>query len=166
MSFKYNSTGIDPDAKAQNKVLPKRWFSYEIVEFIAKDGTVYPREGTSKNGDPQVVFLAEVIDDDGYKGERVMHTVTFLPPKGKDGKPSAGAGMAIHFLKTIGQPWEGEIEPEAEEWIGAKLDAYTLTEEYNGKTKNKFGEIRPYKELSPVQAALKAQGKSSDDVPY
>ena len=75
--------------------------------------------------------------------------------------------MSIHFLKTIGQLWEGKISPDSRQWVGAEFCGYVIQDEYKGKIKNKLGEIRPIGEnLSPVQAALKAQGKSPDDVPY
>jgi hypothetical protein len=70
--------------------------------------------------------------------------VTFLPAKQKDGKPTPGAGMSIHWLKTIQQPWEGKFEVDSHAWIGAKFMGYVINEEYNGKTKNKISEIKLY----------------------
>jgi hypothetical protein len=137
--FDYDATGIEPSTQGQNKVLPKRWFSLQIIPFISKAGDEYPKEGYTKEKHyPKVDLLLEVIDDEEFNGERVFHSVTFMP-KDKD-----GAGMAIHFLKTIGQPYTGPIKPDAKAWVGAKLMAYMLTEEYNGKTKNKIGEIKFY----------------------
>ena len=40
--FEANLTGIDPDSKGTNKVLPKRWFSFQIADFTSKAGDVYP----------------------------------------------------------------------------------------------------------------------------
>jgi len=137
--FDYDATGIEPSAQGQNKVLPKRWFNFEIVPFISRIGDEYPREGITKEKKyPKVDLLAEVIDDEEFNGERVFHSVTFMP------KDKEGAGMAIHFLKTIGQPWEGKIAPDCSKWLGAKFTAYVLTDEYNGKIKNKLGEIKLY----------------------
>lgn len=138
MGFQWDGTGIDPDAKGTNVLLPKRWHSFEILNFTARDGADYPKDGRTKNNDPMVNFLAEVVDDEEFNGERVFHTVTFLP------KDKPGAGMAIHFLKTIGEPWEGKFEVESGHWIGKRFMGYVINEEYNGKTKNKITEIKPY----------------------
>jgi hypothetical protein len=138
MSFSYDGTGIDPDAKGPNVLLPKRFHNFEILNFQAKDGTDYPKDGKTKNGDPMVNFLAEVVDDEEFNGERVFHTVTFLA------KDSPGAGMSVHFLKTIGQPWEGKFEVDSSQWIGKRFMGYVINEEYKGKMKNKITEVKLY----------------------
>jgi len=136
----YDATGIQPSSQGQNKLLPKRWFSFEIIEYTTNDRSkTYPMDGVTKEHKyPKVDILVEVIGDSEFEGSRVFHSVTFMP-KDKD-----GAGMAIHFLKTIGQPFEGKIKPNSQDWIGAKFDAYPVEEEYQGKKKNKLGEIAPY----------------------
>lgn len=138
--FDYDATGVEPSKQGQNKLLPKRWFNFIINPFVTKDGSKeYPMEGLTKEKKyPKIDFLAEVIDDDEFNGERVFHSITFMP-KEKD-----GAGMAIHFLKTVGQPYEGKLKPDAGALIGAKFTAYVLPDEYNGKKKNKLGEIKLY----------------------
>jgi len=139
MVFEYDATGIEPSSQGQNKMLPKRWFNFEILNFTSKDGVDYPKEGYTKEKKyPKVDFLAEVVDDEEFNGERIFHSVTFMP-KGKD-----GAGMAIHFLKTIGQPYEGQIKPDCFNWVGKRFTGYVIEDEYNGKKKNKLGEIKLY----------------------
>lgn len=138
MSFQYDGTGIDPDAKGTGKLLPKRWHSFEIVSFVARDGKEYPLEGRTKNNDPMVNILCEVVDDPEFDGERVFHTVTFLP------KDKPGAGMSVHFLKTLGEPWEGKFDVDTDSWIGKRFMGYVINEEYNGKTKNKITEVKLY----------------------
>jgi hypothetical protein len=147
MPFNFNATGIDPDSKGTNKVVPKRWYDFAIVEFVSKAGDVYPKDGTTKNGDPNVSILCEVFNDGEYAGERVFHTVNFLPAKLPDGKPTPGAGMSIHFLKTIGEPWEGNFSVDSSKWVGRKFKGYVIAEEYKGKTKNKISEIKPIDEI-------------------
>lgn len=143
--FDFDATGIDPDAKGTNKLLPKRWFNLEIVAFLSKAGDEYPKDGRTKNGDPMVNILCEVIDDtEEFNKERVFHTVTFLPAKRADGTATPGAGMPVHFLKTIGQPWEGAFKVNSAEWVGAKFMGYIIADEYKGKVKNKIGEIKAY----------------------
>lgn len=138
--FDYDATGIEPSSQGQGKLLPKQWFSFEVIEHTTKDGSkTYPLEGYTKEKNyPKVDILAKVIDHKDYADERVFHSVTFMP-KGTD-----GSGMAIHFLKTIGEPYEGKIKPNAKTWVGAKFDAYVIEDEYMGKKKNKFGEIALY----------------------
>lgn len=136
--FEFDGTGIDADSKGTNVLLPKRWHSFEILNFIAKDGTEYPKDGRTKNNDPMVNFLAEVIDDEEYNGERVFHTVTFLS------KERPGAGISIHFLKTIGEPWEGKFAVNSDNWMGKRFMGFVINEEYKGKTKNKITEIKAY----------------------
>ena len=161
--FDYDATGVDPDSKGTSKVLPKGWYDLEIVEFVSKAGDTYPKEGRTKNNDPMVNILCEVFNNDEFEGERVFHTVTFLPAKGADGKPTPGAGMSVHFLKTIGQPFEGKIKPDPMAWVGERFSGYIIQDEYKGRTKNKIGEIKPYVGFNnpDVQAAAK-----NDPVPF
>lgn len=138
MSFNYDGTGIDPDAKGTSMLLPKRFHNFEILNFVTKDGTEYPKDGKTKNGDPMVNFLCEVVDDEEFNGERVFHTVTFLDPK------SPGAGMSIHFLKTIGEPWENKFDVDSASWVGKRFMGYVINEEYKGRVKNKITDIKLY----------------------
>lgn len=140
--FTFDSTGIDPDVRGGgSKQLPKRWFDLEVIEFVSKDGKEYPLYGKTKNGDPKVDCLVKVINDPEFSDERIFHTVSFLP---KDNK---GAGMAIHFLKTIGQPWEGKFSVVPKNWVGRQFKGYIVQDEYLGKTKNKIGEIKPISDV-------------------
>lgn len=150
MGFPFDSTGIDPDARATNRVLPKQWFKFEIVEFVSKAGETYPRNGfTKENNYPKVDLLVQVVDNQEFDGERIFHSVTFLPK----GKP--GDGMAIHFLKTIGQPWEKKFQINSEDWVGQEFMGYVITDEYKGKIKNKISEIKS------VEAA-----KAESEIPF
>ena len=159
--FKADLTGIEPSTQGQGRVLPKRWFSFEIIPYTTNDGSkTYPMEGETKEKHyPKVDFLAEVIDDEEFKGERIFHTVTFMP-KGKD-----GAGMAVHFLKTIGQPYEGEQPIDAQDWVGAKFQGYAITDEYKGKVKNKLGEIKAYEATEPRNPDI-VKAEKENEVPF
>lgn len=152
--FDFNATGIDADSKGTSKVLPKGWYNLEVVEFVSKAGDTYPKDGRTKNGDPMVNILCEVTDEGEFQGERVFHTVTFLP------KGNPGAGMSVHFLKTIGQPYEGQFKVDSTQWVGAEFMGYVVQEEYKGKVKNKIGEIKPIDIMAP---ALK---KADSDLPF
>jgi hypothetical protein len=140
--FGFDSTGINPDERGGGKLLPKRWFDLEIIEHVSKDGKTYPMEGyTNEAKYPKVDILVKVINDPEYNDERIFHTVTFMP------KDKKGAGMAIHFLKSIGQPWEGKFQVASNNWVGCQFKGYVITDEYKGKTKNKIGEIKPMEEV-------------------
>lgn len=142
--FDYDATGYVDDQKKgfEKKLLPKGNYNFEIIEFTAKDGRVYPLEGTTKNGNAKVDILCEVTTPGEFEGERIFHSVTFLPVK-TDGKATPGAGMAIHFLKTIGQPWENKFSINPSEWIGAEFQGYVIQDEYNGRKSNKIKGVEP-----------------------
>lgn len=142
MPFPYDTTGVPVDEKKsfEKKLLPKGNYDLQIVEFVAKSGKSYPCEGTTKNGDPKVDLLVEVLNDGDFKGERLFHSVTFMA------KDKPGAGMSVHFLKTIGQPWEGKVDVNPTQWIGAKFRGYVVEDEYQGKKGNKIKGVEPIPE--------------------
>jgi len=88
----------------------------------------------TKNGDPMVNVTFEVTGGE-YDGRKVWHNVCFLPKENK------GAGISKHFLKAIGQPFEGEVDVEPNDWRGAAIKAHLIITQYNGKDKNEIGEI-------------------------
>ena len=51
--------------------------------------------------------------------------------------------MAIHFLKTIGQPFEGAIKVDPAAWVGERFRGYVIQDEFNGKKSNKIKGIEP-----------------------
>lgn len=88
-------------------------------------------EKKSKNGDPMVNVTCEVQNNTEYNGAKVFHNVTFLP------KDKPGAGMSTHFLKSIGQPWEGAVSVDPDAWVGTDFTAKISTREYEKKDKTK-----------------------------
>ena len=138
--FDFDGTGIAMDEKKgfEKKLMPKGNYNFKIVQFMSKAGKSYPCEGVTKNGDPKVDILAEVIDGE-FAGERVFHSVTFMA------KDKPGAGMSVHFLKTIGEQWEGKISVAPDQWIGKTFRGYVIQDEYQGKIGNKIKGIEPIK---------------------
>lgn len=154
MSFRYNSTGIDPDA--QFPLLPDgKWFPFRIFE--AKDAT-------SKSGHPMVVCKVEPYNVPEYPSEdfTVFHYVTFLPPDSK------GAGINVHFRKSIGVPWEGDVDVIAEDWVGKKFMGKVGHDTYQGKKNHKIVEVSPMpKDLDAQLAASKVNSKKDEDeIPF
>jgi hypothetical protein len=136
--FKHDFTGVEESGNFETRLMPKAWYNVQVVEFVAKDGTQYPKEGTTKNNDPMVSLLCEVIDDQEFQGERLFYTVTFLP------KDKPGAGMSKHFLKVIGQPNDAQVDVDPQTWVGEKFQAYVIEDEYKGRKKNKISDIREW----------------------
>ena len=137
--FDFDATGVVVDEKKsfEKKILPKGSYNFKIIDFLSKSGKQYPCEGTTKNGDPKVDILVEVTNPGDFKEERLFHSVTFMA------KDKPGAGMSVHFLKTIGQPYEGKVAIDPKAWIGAEFKGYVIEDEYQGKKGNKIKSIEP-----------------------
>lgn len=140
MGHVYDATGIDPNQKSF-ELLPDGKYTLRITKAA---------EATSKNGNLMAKLESEVINNIEHNGRKVFHNVTFLKPK------DAGAGMAIHFLKTIGQPWEGKIEIDIPAWEGATFTAKLGKASY---VSSKTGETVWKNEIKAVE-------KSEDDIPF
>jgi hypothetical protein len=125
---------------------------------MSKAGDAYPKEGKTKNGDPKVDFLAEVTTEGEFKGERVFHSVTFLP------KDKPGAGMSVHFLKTIDQPHEGKFEVTPENWVGQEFRGYVIQDEYNGRKSNKIKGVEPI--VVDPQSTPAIEKMKKEDLPF
>lgn len=102
--FSYNSTGVDLSRRGGGPVIPEGLHSFRIVEA---------KPATSKKGYPMAEIVCEVMNNPDLVGRRLKHWVVFMPPEHK------AAGMAIHFLKVIGQPWEGQFDITVSAWEGA-----------------------------------------------
>lgn len=102
--FKYNGTGVEP---TDFSPVPPGNYTMVITNYTEK---------TNKHGLPSYRIESK-IDGGQYDGKKVWYNVNLLP------NGNAGAGIAIHFLKTIGEPWHGEIDVDADNWIGRRFDA-------------------------------------------
>jgi hypothetical protein len=116
--YSYDSTGIDPDAKGSFVLLPEGQYSFVIKEA---------KPGQSKNGNFMVTLSCEVVNNVNFNGKTVTHYVTFFE------KDKPGAGIPIHFLKVIGQPWEGQFDVTVADWIGGEFLGYVKHDEYTSK---------------------------------
>lgn len=147
--FDFDATGIPEESQKsfEKKILPKQWFRFEIIPFFSKAGNKYPLAGKTKDGKfDKVDMLVEVKDAGEFQGDRLFHSVTFKPAQ-TDGKPTPGAGMSKHFLKTIGQPYEDNVKVDEGEWVGSEFLGYTVPDEYMGKKGNKIAQVRPVDEV-------------------
>src|SRR5258708_39701752 len=109
----------------------KKWYPLEITEIAEK---------MSNNGYQMVNIKCVVVEHPKYNGTPIWHNVVFLP------KESKGAGIAIHFLKSIGQPWEGTIQVDPQAWEGKRFMGYVTDREYGGKKYSQISQVSPIKE--------------------
>ena len=123
MPFPYDGTGVKIDQGP--KLIPEGDYVLRIIKAEA---------GVTKKGDNGVAVDFEIADGD-FKFEKIRyHYVTFF----KD-RESKAAGMAIHFLKCIGEPWEGAFEVDELNWIGKMVLGHVSPEMSNyGKSKGKI----------------------------
>jgi hypothetical protein len=135
MGFRYDATGVDANG-GYPIIETEGWYPFKIVDATP---------GKSKNGDFQVTVDA-VCTDRRWKDYKVRHWVTFLPKTTPDGLPNKGAGMAIHWLKSIGEPYENVLDVEPRDWENATFMGKVIISEYQGKRNNKFAEIGPMKD--------------------
>ena len=145
MSFPYSSEGIEAN-QGYEALLPG--------EYVLKIENA--EERITKNGDPMVV-VDYVVAGGPQTGRKIrFHNVVFL---GKDetGKAKKGSGMAIHYLKTIGEPFEGEFIVDPPVWLGKKLLAVL------GQEKGTDGIVR--NNVRFVKSIMGQQQKE-DEVPF
>lgn len=140
----------------KQKNLPEGWYDLEIVKA---------EEGLTKKGDRCVITDLEVIDSLAYDGIRIpRHYVNFLPPTSK------GAFMAIHFLKAIGEPWEGDFVVDAAHWIGKGMRAYVYNEKSaDGQYENlRLKWIKPYVPVATIgqEQAPIVLANEEEEVPF
>jgi len=144
MSFTYNSKGINMDTNYLPA--PEGIYTLQIVDAIEK---VTKIKADGSGGDPMVSIKCEIADIGEWLGNTVWNNVTFMKDKTK-----RGAGMAIAFLKAIGEPWEGEIDVVPERWETKRFRAkLTVEKDLNGVNRNKV-------------AYLVTDEPKEDDVPF
>lgn len=128
--FEYDSAGVKLDDRLP---LPPGKYHQVIVSV---------EEKLSKNGDNQVE-VNSVVDQPGYPAKKMRNWVTFLPPD------KSGAGMAIHFLKTIGEPWEGKFTVTPNNWVGKRFLSVVGT-----RTSSQGREFNDILDVMPVEDGI------------
>lgn len=151
MRMEYDTTNI----KSEYELLDSGWHPFKIVE-------VEDRE--SSKGYPQALAKCKCVDPKCQGKSEVWNYVTVIPPDQK------GAGMVVHWLKSIGQPHEGKIVLDTDKWLGKKFMGKVAAEEYKGKTNNKLKEISPWRDMDASMAEqppASAIDKTEDDqIPF
>lgn len=133
MGFRYNSEGVKMEKEFS--VAPEGDYLLKIVKASDQKKGINGgmEDRVTKNGDPYVNVECEIVDGE-FEGNKVFHNVTFMLDKTKK-----GAGIAVHFLKTIGEPWEGDFEVEPERWIDNQFRAHLrVSKDLQGRPKNEI----------------------------
>lgn len=133
MPRRYDGTGVDA-SDGYPIIETPGWYPFRIVVATERE---------SKNGDYQVT-VDTVCLDPRWKDYPVRTWVTFLP------KEQKGAGMALHFLKCIGEPYEGVIDVNPMAWERKTFMGKVEISEYQGKKNNKFSEISPIRDTETL----------------
>lgn len=119
MVFDYDATGVQVNDFSGFDPLPENKYDLQVIDF---------KEQLTKNGDQMVNVTLEVVESiGGFNGRKVWHNIVFLPKEHK------AAGIAIHWLKCIGEPFEGKLSVSPEKWIGKRVRAHVVIEKYVGK---------------------------------
>lgn len=142
--FPFDATGIDGTGGFEP--LPKGEYNFQIKNV---------EEKVTDKMRHIVKVTCEVIDNDEYSGKLVFHHVTFIP------KGEPGSGMAIYFLATIQEPFEGTIEVEPLNWIAKRFKASVIIDEYKGKKNNKIAGVDLYEGYKDG-----VKSKTNEDVPF
>jgi hypothetical protein len=132
--------------------LPEGEYDFEIVDY---------KELKTKNDDPMVNIECHVIDSIQHSGRKVWNNVTFFPPGAK------AAGIAIHFLKCIGESWEGAFNWDPDNWVGRKFRGSVEINRYTDKS----GQIKVNNKIARVQTyqgAVSSDGNADpgEEVPF
>jgi hypothetical protein len=117
MGFNVDFSGVKEPGKSNT--VPKGVYLLKVTE---------PKQGEIRSGDnagrPKV-DMKIVVASGPEAGKWCFHTVSFLDPE------ASGAGFAKHFLKVIGQPYEGKVNVSPPAWDGKTfkgLLGYKVTE--------------------------------------
>lgn len=121
MPGSFKSRGVKPQQGGKWEPIPKGRYLVRIMNA---------EQGVSKAGNDKVTISVKVLENIDaniapQKGRDIkFHTITFLSPD-ENGVAPKGAGMAIHFLKCIGEPWQEAENLEWDEgrWLGKRFIA-------------------------------------------
>lgn len=137
----YDAKDTKPSGGGRAEPIPAGAYRLKVVDF---------KEGKSKRDDYQVVVTFRVVGGQ-YNLRRIpFHYVTFFSDPEAD-----GAGIALAFLKAVGQPHQGKFTIDPAKWVGAEVLADVTEEDYKGELSNK---------VKNVEAAPKAVESPADGI--
>jgi len=148
MPGSYNGTGVEISTGFEP--IPEGEYILRIIRAVA---------GETQNHDAKVTVDFEVAGGGPNSGREIrFHTVAFLP------KESKGAGMALHFLKTIGEPFEGKFKWDERKWIGKELRAQVVIEPGLKDPKKLYNKVKSV--MPKGEAAVDKDLPPEDDNPF
>ncbi len=147
MTFRHNSTGVNPNATIS--MMPDGWYTMKIVSA---------EEQTSKKGNDMILVKCSPVNEPEYKEATLWHWVVFMP------RGEKGDGISVHFRKCIGVAFGGDDIVDAEEWVGKKFAAYVSRELYKEKERNKIQMVKSLEEYA-TENGLPVPDKD-DEVPF
>ena len=148
MPGSYDSTGVEISTRFEP--IPEGEYTLRIIRATS---------GETQNGHPKVTVDFEVAGGGPNSGREIrFHTVTFLP------KESKGAGMALHFLKTIGEPFEGKFKWDERKWIGKELRAQVVLEPGMKDPSKKYNRVKSV--MPKDEAEVDKDLPPDDDAPF
>jgi len=150
----HNGKGISDIPKSVEPI-PEGKYHLRIIS--ADSGTI---KTGSNYGCDKVTVSFSVIGGT-YSGRTInYHNVSFLPAM-RDGEYVPGSGMALNFLKCIGEPYstEGEYTWDERRWIGKICSAYVVIEpDGQGRKWNRIRFInepdKEYRELNLTKQSI------------
>lgn len=115
---RYNLKKTPHDEGANREKAPVGFYTFQITDYKEKDkqGNYY----ITGNGDPKILTICEIVDSKEDDGKSALLNVIFYQPNSKGVK---GIGMTRHFLKTIEEPWEGDLDADPDSWLGKRFKA-------------------------------------------
>lgn len=134
--FKHNSQGVDPNGGFP-RLPPNQWYDFKITEA---------EEKMSSNNNPMIECTCKVINNPAFPDHEVQHIVTFLP------KEKKGAGISVHFRKCINEPFGGDDEVDARNWVGKRFRGFVIEDSYTPKTGKHAGKTFKKDKISEIEA--------------
>lgn len=157
MPGNYNGAGVEMNSGGEP--FPEGDYHLRVVK--AEAGTI---QGGQNAGSPKVTVDFKVVGGQ-YAGREIRyHNVSFLP------KGAKGAGMALSFLKCIGEPYstEGAFDWDESRWIGRVCKAYVIIEpDQKGNKWNKVKWVNePDQEWKDANAKATAGVTKDEEIPF
>ena len=156
MSHRYDGSNVKPGSGYEP--IPKGRYLLLIID--AQEGH------TKTNGDYKVVVEYRVYTGPFEKRRIKFHNVIFFPPD------HPMAGLALHYLRCIGEPYEGEFDVNPDAWLGKLVWGEVAI-------KGKFNEVKgiekftegetdgPVKHDEPADvAATSEEAPPEEEVPF
>src|SRR5437763_966411 len=143
--FNYDATGVQ--VSTQYELLPEAWYPFEITST---------EELRSKSGHPMVLAKCRCLDPQYLHSKELWHYITFFDQKHK------AAGIAIHFLKSIGMPHEGPFNVDSRDWRGKRFKGKVTINSYVDKN----GEKRTNNKITAVASLTEKPEAVEEESPF